>query len=62
MTDPATEPAPVDVPVDTPADPGNTDPAELTAPLEPDDDAYDRISLVNTDQPDPLEEAPGEPV
>lgn len=55
-----TEPEPT--PVDAPADPGNTDPTDLTTPLESGDDAYDRIALVNTDQPDELEEAPGEPV
>lgn len=36
-------------------DPGNTDPEDLTAPLDPDDDVF---TLVNADTGDPLQDAP----
>lgn len=40
---------------DAGADPGNTDPDELTAPLDPDDDVY---ALLLQDQGDLRETAP----
>lgn len=42
-------------------DPGNAEPAEWTAPLDDDDDAVQRIALVDTEAPEELEEVPGEP-
>ncbi len=54
MTQP-TGPAPTD-PTDEPArDPGNTDPSELVAPLDPDDDVHERIALINRQQPEALQ-------
>jgi hypothetical protein len=40
-------------------DAGNTEDIDcLVEPLDPDDDVYDRIDLVNTQGPDKLEQAP----
>lgn len=41
-------------------DPGNTDPECLTEPVDEDDDVYQRVEMVNREQPYLLEEAPAD--
>ncbi len=42
-------------------DAGNTEDIDtLTAPLDDDDDVHERLSLVNTEQPDVVEQAPND--
>lgn len=43
MSDPSTGPRPAD---DAAPDPGNTDPAQLVAPLDEDDDAVERLAAL----------------
>ena len=50
-TDPSTEPSAEPVEQQPAADPGNTDPEQLVAPLDPDDDVLDRLrALPGSDQ------------